>query len=105
MLATKLLKKEHRAIEKVLNALDDFALKLEKGEKVNAEVLEKSVDFIRTFADRCHHGKEEDRLFQLMARRGFSKNSGPIAVMLQEHELGRSFVKAMADKKLLSSQP
>ncbi len=97
MLATKLLKEEHRVIEKVLNALDAFALKLEKGEKVNADVLEKSVDFIRTFADKCHHGKEEDRLFQLMVRQGFSKNSGPIAVMLQEHELGRSFVKAMAN--------
>jgi len=36
MLATKILKEEHRAIERVLNALDAFALKLEKGEKVSA---------------------------------------------------------------------
>jgi len=77
MLATKLLKEEHRAIEKVLNALEAFALKLEKGEKVNAEILEKSVDFIRTFADRCHHGKEEDRLFQFMVRQGFQRTVDP----------------------------
>ena len=97
MHATEVLKEEHRVIEKVLNALYAFALKLERGEEVNVSILEKSIDFIKTFADRCHHGKEEDRLFQLMARQGFPKNSGPIAVMLQEHELGRSFVKAMAD--------
>jgi len=36
MLVTKLLKEEHRAIEKVLNALEAFALKLEKGEKESA---------------------------------------------------------------------
>jgi len=97
MLATEVLKEEHQVIEKVLNTLEAFALKLERGEEVNVGILEKSIDFIRTFADRCHHGKEEDRLFQLMARQGFSRNSGPIAVMLQEHDLGRSFVKAMAD--------
>jgi hemerythrin-like domain-containing protein len=89
------LKEEHRVIEKVLNALDAFTLKLERGEEVNAEVLEKSVDFIRNFADKCHHGKEEDRLFTLMTQQGFPKDNGPIAVMLQEHDLGRSFVKAM----------
>jgi hemerythrin-like domain-containing protein len=95
MLATEVLKEEHRVIEKVLNALDAFTLKLERGEEVNAEVLEKSVDFIRNFADKYHHGKEEDRLFTLMTQQGFPKDSGPIAVMLQEHDLGRSFVKAM----------
>jgi len=95
MLATEILKEEHRIIEKVLNALEAFALRLERGEEVNTEVFETSVDFIRNFADKCHHGKEEDRLFTFMTRQGLPKNSGPIAVMLQEHDLGRSFVKAM----------
>ncbi len=97
MQATEVLKEEHRLIEKVLKALDSFAHKLEKNEEVNIEFLEESIEFIRNFADKCHHGKEEDRLFQLMTKHGFSKNSGPIAVMLSEHDLGRSYVKAMAD--------
>ncbi|MGD0266766.1 MAG: hemerythrin domain-containing protein, partial [Candidatus Methylomirabilota bacterium] len=40
---------------------------------------------------QCHHGKEENLLFKTMVDRGFPRQGGPIAVMLHEHETGRSF--------------
>jgi hemerythrin-like domain-containing protein len=52
-------------------------------------------EFFRNFADRCHHGKEEDRLFATMARHGFPAEYGPIAVMLAEHTEGRRHVAAL----------
>ena len=76
--------------------LDTVCKKLERGEDVAPELLDKAVDFIRTFADRCHHGKEEDLLFPLMEERGLPKESGPTAVMRTEHEDGRRFVRVMA---------
>jgi len=55
------------------------------------------IHFIREFADACHHGKEEDILFETMARNGMPRESGPIAVMLHEHEQGRQLVRTMSD--------
>jgi hemerythrin-like domain-containing protein len=69
--------------------------KLEKGEAVSPDVFKKAVEFIRVFADRCHHGKEEGELFPILERKGILKHRGPIAVMLMEHEQGRLFVKGL----------
>ncbi|MFQ5631456.1 MAG: hemerythrin domain-containing protein, partial [bacterium] len=41
--------------------------------------------------------KEEDRLFVKMEEHGFPRQGGPTGVMLNEHEMGRSFVGGMAD--------
>jgi len=71
--------------------------KLEKGEMVSPEVFKKAVDFVRVFADRCHHGKEEGELFPLLEQRGILKHRGPIAVMLLEHEQGRLFIKGLSE--------
>jgi hemerythrin-like domain-containing protein len=51
--------------------------------------------FFRGFADACHHGKEEDLLFQRMLERGFPRETGPLAVMYHEHALGRTRVGAL----------
>ena len=53
--------------------------------------------FLRGFADAFHHGKEEDILFLKMIERGFSRESGPVAVMLHEHRVGRSHVSVLRE--------
>jgi hemerythrin-like domain-containing protein len=59
--------------------------------------LERMVEFIRGFADRCHHGKEEDLLFCAMEEAGIPRQGGPIGVMLHEHTVGRNYVQGMAE--------
>jgi hemerythrin-like domain-containing protein len=97
MEATEELKNEHRVIERMLKVLTAAANRLEHGEDVPSEVWPQAVDFIRTFADYCHHGKEEDLLFGSMERHGIPRDGGPIAVMLMEHDQGRSFVKGIEE--------
>ncbi len=97
MKATEILKEEHKIIKNMLEILDRICEKLEKNEKVNAEHLEKILDFIKTFADKCHHGKEEDLLFAAMEKVGIPREGGPIGVMLEEHRIGREYVKNMMD--------
>ena len=97
MRPTDILKKEHDAILLMLGVIEKVCDKLEFGEIVNPQHLEQIVEFIQVFADKCHHGKEEELLFVEMNKAGFPKEAGPIAVMLQEHELGRSFVRQMAE--------
>ncbi len=47
--------------------------------------------------DGCHHGKEEDVLFVAMAEAGFPTESGPLAVMRQEHDHGRRLVRQLRE--------
>jgi hemerythrin-like domain-containing protein len=94
---TEILKEEHKVIKRMLAILNVACEKLEKGERVSPEVFKKAIDFIRVFADRCHHGKEEETLFPFVEQRGIPREGGPIGVMLREHEQGRNFVKALAE--------
>jgi len=97
MKATEQLKEEHGAIKQMLAILDRVCQKLEAGEKVSPEHLDQIVDFIRVFADKCHHGKEEDLLFPALEEVGIRKQGGPIGVMLTEHTSGRNYVKGMSE--------
>ena len=91
--ATDILVEEHDVIERMLAVLKTAAERLDRGENISAEVFLEAVDFIRNFADRCHHAKEEDILFKLMEKRGFTIHNGPISVMLMEHDKGRLFTR------------
>jgi hemerythrin-like domain-containing protein len=95
MQATDILSQEHRVIERVLDALQSAARSAEAGGEIAPEFFIEASDFIRGFADGCHHHKEEGVLFKMMAENGVPVQGGPLGVMLQEHELGRQFTRAM----------
>ena len=92
---TDTLMHEHEIIVMVLDAAQREAESIESSGKVDAVRVGKFLDFFRNFADRCHHAKEENHLFRRMIERGFPADSGPIAVMLAEHEEGRSHLQAV----------
>jgi len=96
MKPTSELSQEHQAILEMIRILDKMAERLEAGTSVDAKDLEDAVEFIRVFADKCHHAKEEGHLFPEMERAGIPRGRGPIAVMLAEHDQGRKHVAAMA---------
>ena len=104
MKATDILSKEHRVIERVIDALDKAAGQLERGQAVRPAFFTDAADFIKGFADGCHHHKEEGVLFKAMIANGMSGESGPIAVMLAEHEQGRAYTRGMrqAAEKLIA---
>ena len=95
--ATDELKTEHRAIERMLAVLEAAAQRLESGQRVRPGLLRDAVDFVRNFADRCHHGKEEENLFPRMEAAGVPRAGGPLAGMLSEHDQGRERVAAIAN--------
>lgn len=88
---TQILSDEHRVIERVLGAVE----KLAKGPVGVLEPWKKALEFIRGFADQCHHFKEEKVLFPAMESHGIPSEGGPVGMMLMEHEEGRSYVRAM----------
>lgn len=90
------LMSEHRVIERACDALVAFTDEVRRGSDDKAE-LARFVRFIREFADAAHHGKEENILFQAMIDAGFPRDGGPVAVMLMEHDEGRTHVRALAE--------
>lgn len=93
--AIEILMGEHRLIEQVLGSLETYVVGIEQGAAPERLTLADYAAFFRGFADACHHGKEEDLLFQRMIERGFPREAGPLAVMLHEHVLGRACVSAL----------
>jgi hemerythrin-like domain-containing protein len=95
--AIETLMGEHRIIERGIDALAAFADETRRRTTEDKQELARFVEFIRQFADACHHGKEEDILFKAMVEAGFPSQGGPIAAMLHEHDVGRAFVTRLAD--------
>lgn len=95
MRPTEQLKQDHRVIERLLRVLFAASKQMQKGEEVDPQIFRKAIDFVRNFADKCHHGKEEDNLFPAIERQGFPREGGPIGMMLIEHEEGRAHIRAL----------
>jgi len=97
MMIIEQLKEEHQAISLMLKIMGAVCKKLEDGEDVSKDDLNDMVKFIKEFADKSHHLKEEDLLFPAMEEVGIPREGGPIGVMLTEHTMGRDFVKGLSN--------
>ena len=94
--ATQDLRIEHDAILHVFTILDNI---LSTDTTEDVEILKfgnELMYFLKTFADKCHHGKEEDYLFKELVARGIPNEGGPIGVMLREHQLGIEYISLMS---------
>ena len=95
---SKILSKEHENILKVVDVLE-FEIEKLKNKSIDIEYFKKVIDFIRNYADKFHHAKEEDILFKEFNKCAEEGNThcNPVEQMLFEHEEGRKNVKLMAE--------
>lgn len=90
---TDVLQAEHRRIERGLVCLTRLAEHLRTTADVHPDAVGALLDFLREYADHEHHRREERELFPWMQRHGLPVDTGPIAVMLAEHDLGRDHLR------------
>ncbi len=93
--ATQDLRKEHNAILHVLKIMDKMMLTEGKEDNIKLQYYNELVEFFKIFADKCHHGKEENYLFNELVKKGVGKEGGPVGVMLNEHSQGREYIALM----------
>ncbi|MCA9630816.1 MAG: hemerythrin domain-containing protein [Myxococcales bacterium] len=93
---TEILRREHATILDALDRLEALAGHLDAGVEIPSEEASELVRFLVDYVDRFHHEKEEQFLFPALLRAGMPATSGPVPVMLHEHDLGRRFVRTMA---------
>ena len=87
---------EHRLIEKVLLLVDREIERIEERLAIDKHFLKSVVDFIRTYADKIHHGKEEDILFeQLKAKAMDAHDTAVMAELDEEHVVARRVVSEL----------
>ena len=60
---TQVLMAEHELILEALDALEKKVATIQAGTAPDRAYFEKVVAFLREFADKCHHVKEEHLLF------------------------------------------
>lgn len=99
--AIRQLKEEHRGALLMLDILESVCRRLEEGRHVDLSHPDRILDFLKGFVDICHHAKEEECFFPALEEAGLSRESGPIRVMLMEHEEGRVRIREM--KKALAA--
>jgi len=91
---------EHRLIEKMFGLSQKEVLKMKNDEIVDPLFVDTIVDFIRTYADRTHHGKEEDILFVKLKKKDLNeKDTTMMNDLINEHRYARSLVVALLDAK------
>ena len=91
---------EHRIIEKMLALMEKEIEKMKKFNKANPIFIDTAVDFIRMYADRTHHGKEEDILFRELEKKNLSPNHTKIMEeLIEEHVWARKKVGNLVDAK------
>lgn len=88
----KKLVDEHVLIKKWLELIPEVIKGINISTNEWEKIIADGVDFMRSYADKFHHAKEEDILFKY-----FDKNLDVIEVMHRDHETGRSYVRATID--------
>jgi hemerythrin-like domain-containing protein len=89
---------EHRLIERMIELMKREAQQAEKEKQVNPRFIEAATHFIKAYADRCHHGKEEDILFRELKKKDISNEHKKILdELVQEHKWGRETTAKLVD--------
>lgn len=91
---------EHRLIERVIEGVRAEARQIEQRKELRPIVIDKIVDFLRTYADRTHHGKEEDILFRDLAKKSLSlEDNVMMQGLIEEHRFARRTTMELVEAK------
>jgi hemerythrin-like domain-containing protein len=98
---------EHRLIERLLTLMNREFKRIKDNVAVDPEFafvdpvfIDTAVDFIHTYADRCHHGKEEDLLFKALAGKDLApEHRQTMDDLIREHAWAREATAGLVKAK------
>jgi len=92
--------REHRLIERMIALMDREMSRMRTEKKADPLFIDRAVDFIRTYADRTHHGKEEDILFKVLAGKEMDGHHRLLMEeLLEDHRFGRKVVGELVEAR------
>ncbi len=88
---------EHSLIRMMLAVLKGMDERIVRDKKVPTGDVRNALAFLREFADRCHHGKEEKLLFPMMRKNGIKEEADLMDLLTKEHAEGRGYIQNMEE--------
>lgn len=89
---------EHRLIERMIDLIRSALEQIKSENKIDPVFVDTTVDFIRMYAYRTHHGKEEDILFRNLEKKNISDEDRQVMnELIEEHVFGRRTTKVLVD--------
>lgn len=89
---------EHRLIERLISRINRELRHIETSRRTDPMLIDTVVDFIKTYADRTHHGKEEDIYFQKLSEKSMSEaDSRLMNELIEEHQFGRKITGELVE--------
>ena len=91
---------EHRLIERVIKVLPEMSKRMTERGEIEPNLIDTTVDFIRMYADRTHHGKEEEILFRDLSKRNLTEEDQRLMkALVDEHVYARQSVRELVAAK------
>ncbi len=91
---------EHRLIENMIEIIKQKVKEIKNTGKVDSLFVDTAVDFIKIYADKTHHGKEEYILFRDCSKKDMSDEDTKIMnELIEEHKYGRKNVAELVEAK------
>jgi len=91
---------EHRLIEKMIDIIKQKTVDIRESGNIDPGFIDTAVDFIKIYADKTHHGKEEDILFRDCLKKDMSDTDTKIMnELIEEHAYGRKIVAELVEAK------
>lgn len=89
---------EHRLIERMIAQIEAELQRIEQTGKTDPLFIDQAVDFIRTYADRTHHGKEEEIMFRNLSQKQMADDDRSLMEeLVQEHVIGREVTAELVE--------
>jgi hemerythrin-like domain-containing protein len=96
MLPVGPLMTEHRLIEQMIKVIEKETGLFRQENKANPVFIYRAIDFIRNYADLCHHGKEEGILFRDLNRKKLpAKHKRILNELIEEHHQSRAKIQEL----------
>ena len=91
---------EHRLTERMIAVMEWRVADMESIGTADIGFIDAAVEFLRTYADRCHHGKEEDILFRELARKPLSaEHRRVLDELVAEHVFARTTAQRLVEAR------
>jgi hemerythrin-like domain-containing protein len=90
--------KEHRLIEHMISLMKAELSTIAADRRADPVFVETVIDFFKFYGDRCHHGKEEEILFEELKTKKLSPaHEALIEELIEEHRIARQTTQELLE--------